>query len=107
MNLKPHLSKLIRKYHEVFEALPPPLSCKKPVHMDLKVKPEFAGSVVRQRPYPRPQDEIDKIESLLEGCIDASVVEECKPGNYPRHCSPCFLVVKPGSTAMRLVVDNG
>ena len=28
-------------------------------------------------------------------------------GDYPRHCSPCFLVAKPGSTAMRLVVDHG
>ena len=24
-----------------------------------------------------------------------------------RHCSPCFLVAGPGSTAMRLVVDYG
>ena len=29
MNLHPCLSKLIQKYHEVFEALPPPLSCRK------------------------------------------------------------------------------
>ena len=26
---------------------------------------------------------------------------------YPHHCSPCFLVAKPGSTALRLVVDYG
>ena len=32
-------------------------------------------------------------------------VREYKHGDYPRHCSPCFLVAKPGSTAMRLVVD--
>ena len=25
--------------------------------------------------------------------------------DYPHHCSPCFLVAKPGSTALRLVVD--
>ena len=23
----------------------------------------------------------------------------------PHHCSPCFLAAKPGSTALRLVVD--
>ena len=28
-----------------------------------------------------------------------------KLGDRPRHCSPCFLVAKAGSTAMRLVVD--
>ena len=28
-------------------------------------------------------------------------------GDYPHHCSPCFLVAKPGSTALRPVVDYG
>ena len=107
MNLDPRLSKLIQKYHEVFGALPPTLSCKKLVQMDLKLKPEFEGSVVRRRPYPAPQDQIDKIERQIQECIDAGLVEEYKHGDYPRHCSPCFLEAKPGSTAMRLVVDYG
>ena len=38
-------------------------------------------------------------------CIDAGLVLEYKDGDYPQHCSPCFLVAKPGSTAERLVVD--
>ena len=38
INIDPRLSKLIWKYHEVFRALPPPLSCKKLVQMDLKLK---------------------------------------------------------------------
>ena len=65
MNLDPRLSKLIQKYQEVFGALPPPLSCKKLVQMDLKLKPEFEGSVVRRRPYPAPEDQIDKIERQI------------------------------------------
>ena len=105
MNLDPHLSKLMQKYQEVFGALPPRLSCKKLVHMDLKLKPEFEGSVVRQRPYPAPQDQIGEIERQIQECIDAGLIEKYKHGDYPRHCSPCFLVAKPGSTAMRLVVD--
>ena len=107
MNLDPRLTKLIHKYQEDFGALPPPLSCKKLVQMDLKLKPEFEGLVVRRRPYPAPQDQIDEIESQIQECIDAGLVEEYKHGDYPRHCSPCFLVAKPGSTAMRLVVDYG
>ena len=107
MNLDPCLTKLIHKYQEVFGALPPPLSCKKLVQMDLKLKPEFEGSVVRRRPYPAPQDQIDGIERQIQECIDAGLVEEYKHGDYPRHCSPCFLVANPGSTAMRLVVDYG
>ena len=62
MNLDPRFSKLIQKYQEVFGALPPPLSCKELVHMDLKLKPEFEGSGVRRRSYPAPQDQIYKIE---------------------------------------------
>ena len=54
---------------------------------------------MRGRPYPAPQDEIHKIVE----CIDAGLVEEYKRGDYPRHCSPCFLVAKPGSTAMCLI----
>ena len=59
MNLDPRLSKLIQKYQEVLRALPPPLFCKKLVEIDLKLKPEFEGSVVRRRPYPAPQDQIN------------------------------------------------
>ena len=37
--------------------------------------------------------------------MEAGLIEEYKEGDYPKHCSPCFLVAKPGSTAKRLVVD--
>ena len=57
MNLDPRLSKLIQKHQEVFGALLSPLSCKN--EMDLKLKPEFEGSVVRRRPYSAPQDQMD------------------------------------------------
>ena len=41
LNLEPRLKKLLLTYEEVFGALPPPLSCKKLVQMDLKLKPKF------------------------------------------------------------------
>ena len=107
MNRDPRLSKLIQEYHEVSGALPPPLCCKEVVQMDLKLKHEFEGSVVRQPPYLAPQDQIDEIQRQIQECKDAGQVEEHKHGDYPRHCSPCFLVAKPGSTAMRLAVDYG
>ena len=107
MILDPCLSKLIQKYQGVFGALRPPLSCKKILQVDLKLKSEFEGSVVRGRPYPAPQDQIDEIKRQIQECIDAGLVEEYKHGDYPRLCSPCFLVAKPGSTTMRLVVDYG
>ena len=50
MILDPSLSKLIQKNHEFFGVLPPPLSWKNLVQMDLKLKPEFEGSV-KEGPY--------------------------------------------------------
>ena len=43
----------------------------------------------------------------MQECIDAGLVLEYKNGEYSWHCSPCLLVGKPGSTALRLVVDYG
>ena len=107
LNLDPRLKKLLITYEEVFGALPPPLSFKKLVQMDLKLKPEFEKTRVRCRPYPAAQEQVEEIERQIQECTDAGLVEEYKKGDYPHHCSPCFLVAKPGSTALRLVVDYG
>ena len=63
------------------------------------------GHKIQRRPYPAPKEQADKIERQIQECIDAGLVLEYKDGDYPQHCSPCFLVAKPGSTAKRLVVD--
>ena len=75
--------------------------------MDLKLKPEFVGHKIRRRPSPAPKEQADEIERQIQECIDPGLVLEYKDGDYPLHCSPCFLVAKPGSTAKRLVVDYG
>ena len=62
---------------------------------------------MRRCPYPAPQEQVEKIERQIEECIHAGLVEEYTKGDYPHYCSPCFLVAKPGSTALRLVVDYG
>ena len=74
--------------------------------MDLKLKPEFEKTRVRCRPYPAPQEQVEEIERQIQECIDAGLVEEYKKGDYP-HRGPCFLIAKPGSTALRLVFDYG
>ena len=60
---------------------------------------------MKRHPYPASQDQTDEIERRNQECIDAGLVEEYQHGDYPRHCSPCFLVAKPSSPAMRLAVD--
>ena len=76
MNLYPRLSKPIQKYQEAFGVLPQPLSFKKLDQMELKLKLEFEGSVVRRRLYPAPQDEIDEIERKIKELVDAGLLEE-------------------------------
>ena len=65
------------------------------------------GHKIRRRPYPAPKEQADEKERQIQECIDAVLVLKYKDGDYPQHCSPCFLVAKPGSTAKRLLVDYG
>ena len=96
LNFDAGLKKLLLTYEEVFGTLPPPLSCKKLVQMDLKLKPEFEKTRVRRRRYPAPQEQVEEIERQIQECIDAGLEEEYKKRDYPHHCSPCFLVAEPG-----------
>ena len=91
----PGVQKLIRMCLEVFGELPPPASCDKLVQMYLKLKPEFVGHKIRRRPYPAPKEQADEIERQIQECIDTGLVLEYKDGEYPQHCSPCFLVALP------------
>ena len=85
--------------------LPPPGSVKKLVTMDLELREEFLKDRVRCRPYPASKDDMAEITRQIKECVEAGLVYEYKKTDYPKHCSPCFLVAKPGSTAKRLVVD--
>ena len=78
LNLDPRLKKLLLTYEEVLGALPPPLSCKKLVQMDLKLKPEFQKTQLRRCPYPAPQQQVEEIERQIQECIDPGLVEEYK-----------------------------
>ena len=105
--LDPQVQKLIRTYLAVFGELPTAASCDKLVQVDLKLRPEFVGHEIRRRPYPAPKEQADEIERQIQECIDAGLVLQYRDRDCPQHCSPCFLLVKPGSTAKRLVVDYG
>ena len=96
LNLDPRLKKLLITYEEVFGALPPPLSCKKLVQMDLKLKPEFEKTRVRRRPYPAPQEQVEEIERQIQDCIDAGLVEEYKHRTIPITAAPVSLLLNQG-----------
>ena len=46
-----------------------------------------------------------EITRQIKECVEARLVHEYKKRDFPKHCSPCFLVAKPGSTAKIFVVD--
>ena len=116
--LDPRVQTLIRTYLEVFGELPPSASCDRLVSDGLQAEAQVRGSQdtshrhkmtpydhIVTRPYPAPKEQADGIERQIQDSFAAGPVLEYKDGDYPPHCSPCFLVAKPGSTAKRLVVD--
>ena len=56
-------------------------------------------------PIPLLKSRPTRFKRQIQECIDAGLVLDYRDGDYPQHCSPCFLVAKPGSTGKRLVVD--
>ena len=87
--------------------MPPPLSCKRVVQMNLKLEPEFEKTRARRRFYPAPEEQVERSSARSRNALILGLFEEYEKGDYPHHWGPCFLVAKPGSTALRLVVDFG
>ena len=105
MDVDERIEKIILHFSDIFGPLPPPGSVKKLVTMDLELGEEFLKDRVQCRPYPASKDDMAEITRKIKECVEAGLVYEYKKTDYPKNCSPCFLVAKPGSTAKRLVVD--
>ena len=105
MDVDERIKKIILHVNDIFGPLPPPGSVKKLVTMDLELRIEFLKDCFRCRLYPASKDYMSEITRQIMECLGAGLVCEYKRTDYPKHCSPCFLVAKPGSTAKRLVVD--
>ena len=106
-NLPLEFQGILLKYIQAFGDLPEAGSVEKLIQMDLRLKPEFAKKKLKCRPYPCSEAHMKDIQKQVEEFVRRNVVEELQHGETPNHCSPCFLVPKPGSTALCLVVDYG
>ena len=101
----PSLHPILRKFeHTAFGPIPEPHSVPKLVELDLELKPEFASSVIKSKPYPATHADSEEIERQVQEGVNSGLIAEYTGGEYPKHCSPCYLVDKPGSNARRLVV---
>ena len=106
-NLPLEFQGILLKYIQAFRDLPEPGSVEKLIQMDLRLKPEFANKNLKCRPYSCSEAHMTEIQKQVEERVKRNVVEQLQHGETPTHCSPCFLVPKHGSTALRLGVDYG
>ena len=91
----------------VFGALMAHGSCEKLVTMDLELLDEHKITTVRSKPFPASKADSEEIMRHINHCIAADLAEKYEQAEYPKHCSPCFLVDKPGRNAKRLVFHYG
>ena len=75
--------------------------------MDFELMAEHKNTTVRSKPFPASNADTEEIMRQMTECIEADLAQNCEQAEYPKHCSPCFLVDKPGSNAKRLVVHYG
>ena len=105
--LKKHpaeLQGLLRKHKVVFGPLMSPGSCKKVIQMDPEVTDEHKNSTLRSRPIPLNKEEKKETMRKIYECCDAKLMSTYEGKDFLKHCSPCFLVAKPGSSAKTLVM---
>ena len=106
-NLPSKIQEVLRRRKVAFGPLMAHGSCEKLVTMDLEFMDEHKNTTVRSKPFPASKaDSEEKMRQITE-CIAADLAEKYEQAEYPKHCSPCFLVDKPGSNAKRLVVHYG
>lgn len=100
---QPKLRELLVKYKDVFGPLPPPTKGCKLAVMDLELKDEYKGHTLRQKCWPMPKEDALEIEKQVQELVDAGLVEPFPVGEFPKHCSPTFLVDKKESKTRRMV----
>ena len=101
------IHEVLRRRKVAFGPLMAHGSSEKLVTMDLELLDEHKNTTVRSKPFPASKADSEEIVLQISECIAASLAEKYEQAEYPKHCSPCFLVDKPGSNAKRLVVHYG
>ena len=106
-NLPSKIQEVLRRRKVAFGPLMAHGSCEKLVTMDLELMDQHKNTTVRSKPFPTSKADSEEIMRQITECIAADLAEKYEQAEYPKHCSPCFLVDKPGSKAKRLVLHYG
>ena len=96
LNLDPRLKKLLITYEEVFGALPPPLSCKQLVQMDLKLKPGFEKTRVRRRPIPLHRNRLKKSSARSRNVLMLASLKNIRRETTPITAVPVSWLLNQG-----------
>ena len=106
-NLPSRIQKVLLRRKVAFGPLMAHGSCEKLVTMDLELMDEHKNNTVHSKPFTARKSDSEEIMRQITECIAANLAEEYEQAEYPKHCSPCFLVDTPGSYTKRLVVHYG
>ena len=106
-SLPSKIQEVLRRRKVAFGPLMAHGSCEKFVTMDLQLMDQHKNRTVRSKPFAPTKADSEEIMRQITECIAADLAEKYEQAEYPNHCSPCYLVDKPGSNAKRLVVHYG
>ena len=98
---------MLRRWKDVFGPLLPTATVEKLVSIDLELLNDHQNASVRSQPFPANAEDTKEIMRQIFECISLDLAEEYTKTDYSKHCSPCFLIAKPGNCAKRLVVHYG
>ena len=71
--------------------------------MDVELKEEFRHQPLRAKCWPMPPQDCAEIEAQVDELVQAGLLEPFPPGEYPKYCTPTFLVDKKDSKTRRMV----
>ena len=106
-SLPSKIQEVLRRRKVAFRPLMAHGSCEKLVTMDLELMDEHKNTTVRSKPFPASKAGSEEIMRQIDECIAADLAEKYQQAEFPKRCSPCFLVDKAGSNTKRLVVHYG
>ena len=100
-NLPTKIQEVLRRVKMAFGPLMAHGSSEKLVAMDLELMDQHKNTTVRSKPFPASKSNSEEIMGQTTECIAADLAEKYEQAEYPKQCSPCFLVDKPGSNAKK------
>ena len=86
---------VLRRWKGVFGPLLPTATVEKLVSMDEELLDDHLKASVRSRPVSANAEDTKEVMRQIYECVSSDLAEEYTKTDYPKHCSPCFLINNP------------